>query len=193
VWYIPPLSPVADIVHAAGYDEADPDQVFATIDSLRIPLDYLANLFTAGHVGTVRTVLRKLAAIRALMRADQLGLEPKDSLAETVGATTTELKDLYRLLAIAKYDDRYVVPMAHAEDAGSLLSQHEQMFCSLDTEGGPGMGGAGTAGSAESFHPAGKAGGSQTFLGDDGREHFNLLGWNGRGSSPHLFPEGQSG
>jgi nitrate reductase / nitrite oxidoreductase, beta subunit len=189
VWYIPPLSPVADIVHAAGYDEADPDHVFATIDSLRIPLDYLANLFTAGHVETVRTVLRKLAAIRAIMRADQLGLEPKDSLAATVDATTTELKDLYRLLAIAKYDDRYVIPMAHAEDAGRLLSQHEQMFCSLDTEGGPGMGGAGPDGSVESFHPAGAAGGSQTFRGDDGREHFNLLGWNGQGASPHLFPD----
>ncbi len=48
VWYIPPLSPVADIVHAAGYDEADPDKVFATIDSLRNPIEYLAHLFTAG-------------------------------------------------------------------------------------------------------------------------------------------------
>ena len=50
VWYIPPLSPVADVVHAAGYEEADPDHVFATIDSLRIPLAYLASLFTAGDV-----------------------------------------------------------------------------------------------------------------------------------------------
>jgi nitrate reductase / nitrite oxidoreductase, beta subunit len=89
VWYIPPLSPVADIVHAAGYDEADPDQVFATIDSPRIPLDYLANLFTAGHVDSVRTVLRKLAAIRAIMRVDQLGLGPNDRLAEAVNATPT--------------------------------------------------------------------------------------------------------
>jgi nitrate reductase / nitrite oxidoreductase, beta subunit len=184
VWYIPPLSPVADIVHAAGYDEADPDQVFATIDSLRIPIEYLANLFTAGKVEPVRTVLRKLAAVRAMMRAEQLGLEPKDELAVTVGATPTDLSDLYRLLAIAKYDDRYVIPMAHAEDAGRLMAQHEQMFCSLDTEGGPGMGGGGPE-SVASFHP----GTGQTFRGNDGREHFNLLGWNGTGSAPNLFPE----
>src|SRR5215468_7758362 len=76
VWYIPPLSPVADVVHAAGYDEADPDRVFATIDALRIPVEYLANLFTAGDAGTVRAVLRKLAAVRAMMRATQLGLDP---------------------------------------------------------------------------------------------------------------------
>jgi nitrate reductase / nitrite oxidoreductase, beta subunit len=184
VWYIPPLSPVADIVHAAGYDEADPDKVFATIESLRIPMEYLANLFTAGKVEPVRTVMRKLAAVRAMMRAEQLGLEPKDELAATVDATPTDLSDLYRLLAIAKYDDRYVIPMAHAEDAGRLMAQHEQMFCSLDTEGGPGMGGGGPE-SVASFHP----GTGQTFRGNDGREHFNLLGWNGTGSAPNLFPE----
>ncbi|HLV59189.1 MAG TPA: nitrate reductase subunit beta, partial [Natronosporangium sp.] len=50
VWYIPPLSPVADVVHAQGYDPADPDRVFAAVDALRVPLEYLANLFTAGDV-----------------------------------------------------------------------------------------------------------------------------------------------
>ena len=49
VWYIPPLSPVADVTAAAGYDDADPDAVFATIDALRVPVEYLANLFTAGR------------------------------------------------------------------------------------------------------------------------------------------------
>ena len=120
VWYIPPLSPVADIVHAAGYDAGDPDRVFATIDSLRIPVEYLANLFTAGDAGTIRTVLRKLAAVRAIMRAGQLGLDLDEDLPASVGASADDLEDLYRLLAIAKYDDRYVIPPAHAEDAGRL-------------------------------------------------------------------------
>jgi nitrate reductase beta subunit len=173
---------VADNVHAAGYDEADPDKVFATIDSLRIPIEYLANLFTAGDTAPVRRVLRKLAAIRATMRAEQLGLEPNAELARVVDTSATDLHDLYRLLAIAKYEERYVIPMAHSEDAGRLLSQHEQMFCSLDTEGGPGMGGAGPAGESTGTE-------AQTFRGDDGREHFNLLGWDGASASPHLFPE----
>jgi len=200
VWYIPPLSPVADVVHAAGYDEADPDRVFATIDALRIPVEYLANLFTAGDPGTVRAVLRKLAAVRAMMRATQLGLDPGGELPASVGASKADLEDLYRLLAIAKYDDRYVIPPAHTEDAGRLMAQHEQLFCSLDTDGGPGMGGAGPpAGSVESFHPggpagpappAGQPGASHLFRGGDGRLHFNLLGWDGHGSNPHLFPGG---
>jgi nitrate reductase beta subunit len=199
VWYIPPLSPVADVVHAAGYDEADPDRVFATIDALRIPVDYLANLFTAGDTDTVRAVLRKLAAVRAMMRAAQLGLDPGSELPASVGANASDLQDLYRLLAVAKYDDRYVIPPAHTEDAGRLMAQHEQLFCSLDADGGPGMGGTGPPGSVESFHPAGPAGSapptgqpgdSHLFRGDDGQLRFNLLGWDGHGSTPHLFPGG---
>jgi nitrate reductase beta subunit len=163
--------------------------VFATIDALRIPIDYLANLFTAGKAGPVRAALRKLTAIRALMRAAQLGLPPEDNLASSVDAQEADLEDLYRLLAIAKYDDRYVIPEAHAEDAGRLQSQHEQLFCSLDTDGGPGMGGAGPQDIA-GFHPPEHVGDTRTFRADDGRVHFNLLGWNGTGPAPRLFPDG---
>jgi len=188
VWYIPPLSPVADIVHAAGYDPGQPDRVFATIDSLRIPVEYLANLFTAGNADTVRAVLRKLAAVRAIQRAGQLGLDVDENLPASVGSTPDDLDDLCRLLAIAKYDQRYVIPPAHAEEAGRLMGQYEQLFCSLDTDGGPGMGGAGPHG-IQAWRPAGAPGRSQTFQADDGRTHFNLIGWNGKDSAPHLFPD----
>jgi len=191
VWYIPPLSPVADVVHAAGYDDADPDRVFATIDALRIPVEYLANLFTAGNADTVRKVLRKLAAVRAHMRATELGRAAGPGLPPAGSAAAADVEDLYRLLAIAKYEDRYVIPPAHAEDAGQLAAQHEQLFCSLDSEGGPGMGGNGPPGATdvEAFHPAAGAGEQGTFKAGDGRVHFNLFGWDGRGSSPHLFPD----
>jgi nitrate reductase beta subunit len=193
VWYIPPLSPVSDVVNAAGYDADDPDNVFATIDALRIPIEYLANLFTAGEPEAIRTVLRKLAAVRSIERAGQLGLDVDENLPASVGSTVDELDDLYRLLAIAKYEQRYVIPPAHAEEAGRLLSQHEQLFCSLDTDGGPGMGGEGPPGSGphgiSSYRPTGAPGEGQTFHADDGRTHFNLLAWNGEDPAPHLFPE----
>ena len=67
VWYIPPLSPVADIVHAAGYDDADPDQVFA--DHRRRCASRSSTWRTCSPPATpstVRSVLRKLAAIRAI-------------------------------------------------------------------------------------------------------------------------------
>jgi nitrate reductase beta subunit len=73
-----------------------------------------------------------------------------------VGASEADLEDLYRLLAIAKYDERYVIPPAHAEDAGLLMAQHEQLFCAQP--GGP-----------ESFHP-----GTEPARDSDGRLHLNL-------------------
>ncbi|HXZ76774.1 MAG TPA: nitrate reductase subunit beta [Streptosporangiaceae bacterium] len=183
VWYIPPLSPVADI--AGGYDHG---RVFAAIDSLRIPVEYLANLFTAGDTSAIRAVLRKLAAVRAIQRAGQLGLDLDEDLPASVGSTPDDLDDLYRLLAIAKYEQRYVIPPAHAEEAGRLMGQHEQLFCSLDAEGLPGMGGTGPHG-IQAWRPAGAPGQDHTFRADDGRTHFNLLGWDGQGSAPNLFPD----
>ncbi|MGW3472015.1 nitrate reductase subunit beta [Saccharopolyspora sp. NPDC000995] len=161
VWYIPPLSPVTDAVHAAGYDDADPDRVFAAIDSLRIPLSYLANLFTAGDTTVIAGVLRKLAAMRIHMRGNQLGDAADEGLLAAVGSTAEEMDDLYRLLAIAKYDERYVIPRVHAEDTGAQMAQH----C-----------------------PVGEAGGGSQFRDSDGRRRFNLLGYSG-GPVPGLFGE----
>ena len=58
--------------------------------------------------------------------------------------TGEQIDDMYRLLAIAKYEERYVIPAAHAEDAHRLEQLGTE--CSLDYEGGPGMGGSGPFG-----------------------------------------------
>jgi nitrate reductase beta subunit len=189
VWYIPPLSPVSDVVDAQGYD-ANPDNVFATIDALRIPIDYLASLFTAGDADVIRTVLRKLTVVRAIQRAAQLGLDVDENLAASVGAGVDDLDDLYRLLAIAKYEDRYVIPQAHTEEAGRLMGQHEQLFCSLDTDGGPGMGGRGPTGphGVGSYQPPHSAAGAAGQSAQRPAGRFNLLNWNGVDPAPGMFP-----
>jgi nitrate reductase beta subunit len=185
VWYIPPLSPVTDVVDAAGYAQDDPDNVFAAIEDLRIPLAYLANLFTAGDVGTVQHVLRKLAVMRAHMRARQLGDEPDPALPASVGMDPTDVEDLYRLLAIAKYEDRYVIPQTHQEDSGRLISAH----CSLDYPGGGADYGAHLTDTLAENLPLPKPGSGTTFQDDAGRTRFNLLGWNGRDPAPGLFTD----
>ncbi len=190
VWYVPPLSPVSDLVEEQVGDQIDPDAVFHGIDDLRIPMEYLANLFTAGKVETIRTVLRKLTVVRSIQRAAQLGLTPKENLPDSVGSTIDELDDLYRLLAIAKYDDRYVVPMAHAEEAGALAAQHEQLFCSLDTDGGPGMGGLGGSPDVARFHGVEEhKHGGKHFEDETGQQRFNLIGWDGKGGPADVFPQ----
>ena len=144
VWYIPPLSPVVDAVSQTGEDAEDKGNLFAAIDALRIPVEYLAELFTAGDVAPVDAVLRKLAAMRSYMRDLNMGRDADPSIPAGVGMTEEQMYDMYRLLALAKYDERYVIPPAHAEQAHSLEELATE--CALDYEGGPGMGGAGLFG-----------------------------------------------
>ncbi|WP_440901332.1 nitrate reductase subunit beta [Actinosynnema sp.] len=141
VWYIPPLSPVLDAVTAVDGDSSDPDDVFHAIRDLRIPVEYLANLFTAGDPEVVAGVLMKLAGMRGHMRNRSLDGTVDQGLLDSIGLTAEEVEDLYRLLAIAKYEDRYVIPLAHKEDAAQLAGL--ATGCPLDGEGGPGMGGGG--------------------------------------------------
>ncbi len=139
VWYVPPLSPVVNALESDGY-EADPDDLFPAIETLRIPIDYLANLLAAGDGEVIRRVLRRLAAMRAYMRKRQVLGETDETLPASVGLSGDDLETIYRLLAIAKYDDRYVIPKAHGELASQLMEL--QGACGLDFDGGPGNCGA---------------------------------------------------
>jgi nitrate reductase beta subunit len=199
VWYIPPLSPVVDVIRDTGYDAEDRGNLFAAIDALRIPVDYLAQLFTAGDPAPVDAVLRRLAAMRSYMRDINLGREPDASIPAAVGMTEEQMYDMFRLLALAKYEDRYVIPPAHAEQAHSLEELATE--CSLDFEDGPGMGGSGPFGEAsgapapiavENFHllrdrQTADAVDSPAAPGDKSAR-VNLLNWDGNGRPQGLFP-----
>ncbi|KWT57237.1 nitrate reductase [Streptomyces albus subsp. albus] len=196
VWYIPPLSPVVDAVGGTGHDAEDRGNLFAAIDALRIPVAYLAELFTAGDPGPVDAVLRRLAAMRSYMRDINLGREPDAAIPEAVGMSEEEMYDMYRLLALAKYDERYVIPPAHAEQAHGLEELATE--CSLDYEGGPGRGGDGPFGESsganspvavENFRMlhARQTTGTLTDPADK-EARVNLLNWDGKGSPQGLFP-----
>jgi nitrate reductase beta subunit len=84
----------------------------------------------------VRDVLRRLAAMRAFMRKREVLKVDDPEVAREVGMEPQQLEDMYRLLAIAKYEERYVIPQAHTEFARELSEMPGS--CSLDSEGGPG-------------------------------------------------------
>jgi len=119
VWYIPPLSPITNRVEGLELSE-DPEDIFPAIDKLRIPIKYLANLLTAGDEETIRVVLRKLAALRTYMRCISTGSQLKKEVLERAGVKEDELKDMFRLLSIAKFDEIFVIPTSHREEARDL-------------------------------------------------------------------------
>ncbi|UYG16044.1 nitrate reductase subunit beta [Brachybacterium huguangmaarense] len=191
VWYIPPLSPVIDVVRDTGYDAEDAENLFAAIDALRIPVEYLANLFTAGDVPTVERVLYRMAAMRSYMRDINLGAEPKEGIANAVGMEGWRMQEMYRLLALAKYDERYVIPVGHYESAHNL--EGISTDCPLNAPGGPGM--ANMALPEESMGMAGPGYGekraaaeAEGFVPRPERGRVNLLNWDGQGRPAGLFP-----
>ncbi|MFF2810109.1 nitrate reductase subunit beta [Streptomyces sp. NPDC058000] len=179
VWYVPPLSPVVDALTRSGHDGEDPANLFGAIDTLRIPLDYLAGLFTAGDPEPVEAALCRLAAMRAHMRRLNLGEERDPDIARGVGMDEHSIEAMYRLLALAKYEERYVIPTGYAADTGRDADTGDP-GCSLDGHGGPGMY------DPDAFHaaPVATAGAPKGGL----RDRINLLNWNGRGRPHGLFP-----
>lgn len=135
VWYVPPLSPVMNMIEGKG-STADTADIFPAIDDMRIPIEYLANLLTAGDTNHIRKVLKKMAVMRSYMRAEQTGKDFDSDLITELGLTEKAIKEMYRLLAIAKYDDRFVIPRSHREEVADLYE--EQGACGLDFAGGPG-------------------------------------------------------
>jgi len=101
---------------------------------------------------------------------------------------------MHRLLALAPYDERYVIPKAHAEQAADL--EELATGCSLDYEGGPGMGGpfgeaSGTPApvAVENFHALReRQQGQELERADELRGRVNLLNWDGKGTPEGLFP-----
>jgi nitrate reductase beta subunit len=114
VWYVPPLSPIQA---KAQSGELGSNGMIPDVGKLRIPLRYLANLLTAGDEKPVKLALERLLAMRAYMRARHVdGVEATDVLTR-VGLDKALVEDMYKILAIANYEDRFVIPTTHREYA----------------------------------------------------------------------------
>jgi len=112
VWYIPPLSPIQNAAQAGaiGADGDMPD-----VHSLRIPLRYLANMLTAGDEAPVAQALERMLAMRAYMRAKTVDGVNDEGIAARVGLSGRTIEDMYKIMALADYEDRFVIPTTHRE------------------------------------------------------------------------------
>ncbi len=122
VWYVPPLSPVLKMFEGNGAT-ANINEVFPAIDQMRIPIEYLSNLLTAGNQEIIRKVLKKMVLMRQYMRAKDIGKTFDNSLLEKADIDAQTIEEMYRLLAIAKYEDRFVIPSSHKEKYEDLYKE----------------------------------------------------------------------
>jgi nitrate reductase beta subunit len=119
VWYVPPLSPItaaANAGHIASNGEL-PD-----VNQLRIPVKYLANLLTAGDTVPVVRALERMLAMRAYQRSKHVDGEHNLAALQQAGLTEAQVETMYHIMAIANYEDRFVIPTAHREYAENAFN-----------------------------------------------------------------------
>jgi nitrate reductase beta subunit len=119
VWYIPPLSPITSAANAGqiGVNGQIPD-----VSQLRIPVRYLANLLTAGDTVPVVNALERMLAMRAFNRSKHVDGVTNQAVLDQVGLTQHMVEDMYQVMAIANYEDRFVIPTTHREYAENAFN-----------------------------------------------------------------------
>jgi nitrate reductase beta subunit len=143
LFYVPPLLPVmASVTTVDNSEQAEklndiskywPDswlydtsttEMFGTIDDARFPLEYMASLFSAGNTTQVADRIKKLMAVRLHRRQVTVGDVKDGTVSEAFADTelTEQLADdIYYLTSLAKFNDRFVIPAAHREQAIEMM------------------------------------------------------------------------
>ena len=137
LFYVPPLLPTMAFVDENGTYETTTDTFWGAIEKSRLPMSYLASLFSAGNEETIKTVLKKLMAVRLHRRAETVGDLPEEE-------SKTAMKDvimnadtadaIFRLTSLPLFDQRFVIPPAHREEAMEMLES------TADVKGNTGFG-----------------------------------------------------
>lgn len=131
VWYVPPLSPIMN--HITNEDELNTDGYIPAVDQMRIPVKYLASLLSADDTEVIRKVLLKLTAMRVHMRKVNVGGVDElraSKLLEEADIDVETVEEMVRLLGVAKYDERFVIPTGRREMIDDL--HYKQGACSIE-------------------------------------------------------------
>lgn len=123
LFYIPPLLPVVARVEGGTYD-VDNSEYFSSLAKARIPIRYMANLFSGGNEKAVEESIKRMFAVRIFKRSEEVGdmdaANVKAAMADT-GLTAEECEDIFRLTSLPTFEERFVIPPAHRERAIELM------------------------------------------------------------------------
>lgn len=128
LFYVPPLLPVMGSLTGDTYQHAL-DQFFHSVDKMRMPIKYLASLLSMGNEGVIREVLKKMLAVRFYRRAKtakESALSDAHRLLQEVQMDETVADAMYHLTAIAPFDERFVIPPMHREEAIEMLQATDE-------------------------------------------------------------------
>ena len=124
LFYVPPLLPTMATVGEDGMYDTDTESLWGGIEKSRLPMKYLASLFSAGNEDEVKEVMKKLFAVRIHRRTETVGdLTEKEvtTAMKDVGLTGPVADEIFRLTSLATFDERFVIPPAHREESIEMI------------------------------------------------------------------------
>lgn len=124
LFYVPPMLPAMASVNSDGTYDSTTKSLWGGVESARLPMKYLASLFTAGNEEKVREVLRKLTAVKIHRRDATVGDLTKEEVEEAMelGRTDPAQADaIFRLTSLATFNERFVIPPAHREESIEMI------------------------------------------------------------------------
>ncbi len=136
LFYVPPLLPTMAFVENGTY-ETTSESFWGAIEKSRLPMKYLANLFSAGDEKTIEIVLKKLMAVRLHRRNETVGDLPENEVVDPMGEVKMDKETadaIFRLTSLPLFDERFVIPAAHREEAMEMLQS------TADVKGNHGFG-----------------------------------------------------
>ncbi len=155
LFYVPPLLPVMASISeqkksdgsqlnskAKHWDDkwlydTSLEGIFGGIENMRFPLKYMANLFSAGNENMIADKLKKLVAVRIYRRYKTVGdisQEKSSKALSEVNLTEEEAEAIYKITSLAKFNERFVIPAAHREQAIEMIES------TADVKGNTGFG-----------------------------------------------------
>jgi nitrate reductase beta subunit len=93
--------------------------VLPDLNEFRIPIKFLASMLAAGDEAPVEAALVKLLAVRAYRRAQRVDGVDDQNLLDAVGLTAEDARGMHRLLALAHFHERFVIPTTRRERTDS--------------------------------------------------------------------------
>ena len=124
LFYVPPMLPAMASVDSDGVYDSTTKSLWGGVETSRLPMKYLASLFTAGDEEKVRNVLRKLLAVKIHRRDATVGDLTKEEVEEAlqIGSTNPgEADAIFRLTSLATFNERFVIPPAHREESIEMI------------------------------------------------------------------------
>jgi nitrate reductase beta subunit len=124
LFYVPPMLPAMAQVDEKGLYETTSTEMFPGIDHNRMPMQYLASLFSIGDTKVIANIYEKLLSVKLHRRNATVGDLSEENVKNLmtrakVGPETADA--IFRLTSLATFEERFVIPPAHREESIEMI------------------------------------------------------------------------